>query len=72
MMKLKLISNPLDLSKLQIEAEQFQSQAKPRHKSKKWQRHYSHLPQIGDTCFQDYPRGATLAPFQERSLSLVD
>ena len=44
MMKLKLIGNPLDLSKLQIEAEQFQSQAKPRHKSKKWQRHYVQVP----------------------------
>jgi len=25
---------------------------------------YSHLPQIGDTCSDDYSRGATLAPFQ--------
>jgi hypothetical protein len=44
MMKLKLISNPLDLSRLQIEAEQFQSQAKPRRKLKKWQRRYVQVP----------------------------
>jgi hypothetical protein len=43
MMKLKLINNPLDLSKLRIDAEQFQSKAKPR-KLKKWQRHYVQVP----------------------------
>jgi hypothetical protein len=44
-MRLRLINNPLDLSRLRIEAEQFQSQAKPpRHKSKKWQRRYVQVP----------------------------
>jgi hypothetical protein len=44
MMKLKLIGNPLDLSRLQIEAEQIQPQVKPRYKSKKWQRYYVRVP----------------------------
>jgi hypothetical protein len=46
MMKLKLINNPnpLDLSRLQIGAEQFQPQAKPRRKLKKWQRRYVQVP----------------------------
>jgi hypothetical protein len=44
MTKLKLINNPLDLSRLRIEAKPFQPQAKPRRKSKKWRRHYVQVP----------------------------